>query len=264
MHRSDAGFRPNRLREVWRGAGVPIGTFVFSRASSNVEIVGRAGFDFAILDLEHAPLDLADIESHIRAANLSGIAALVRVPDHGLIGRVLDLGAEGILFPHFGVDRAASRAFAASLRYAPDGRRPSCTGVRAAGYTIGSYADYVLHANADVLGIGLVEDAEVIPQLDGIFAESRIDAVMPGPGDLSTSMGVPGQPTHPRVREAVAEIMAAARRAGLRVGMYLNSVAEAADWPGVDFLVYMMDVKVLAIAYSEAAKGIRAAGRRAA
>jgi 2-keto-3-deoxy-L-rhamnonate aldolase RhmA len=266
MGGSNLGCKPNRVREVWRGGGTPIGSFVFSRASSNVEIVGRAGFDFVILDMEHAPLELGEVESHVRAADLCGIAPLVRVPalDQGLVGKLLDLGAEGILLPHFGIDRAAARAFAACLRYAPAGHRPSCTGVRAAGYTIGSYADYVKHANAEVLGIGLVEDIEAVADLDAILAESRIDAVMPGPGDLSTSMGVPGQPTHPRVREAVVKIMTSARKAGLRVGMYLNSVAEAADWPGVDFYVYMMDVKVLAIAYTEAAKGIRAASKKAA
>jgi len=263
---SDLAFTPNRVREVWRSGGAPLGSFVFSRASSNVEIIGRAGFDFVILDMEHAPLGLGEVESHVRAANLCGIAPFVRVPglDQGLIGRLLDLGAEGILLPHFGVDREAAKAFGATLRYAPVGHRPSCTGVRAAGYTIGSYADYVQHANAEVLGIGLVEDIEALADLDAILAEAKIDAVMPGPGDLSTSMGVPGQPTHPRVREAVAKIMAAARKAGLRVGMYLNSTAEASDWPGVDFYVYMMDVKVLALAYAEAAKGIRAAARKAA
>lgn len=265
MSGSNLGFKPNRMREVWRGGGACLGSFVFSRASSAVEIIGRAGFDFVILDMEHAPLGLGEVESHIRAANLAGIAPLVRVPgpDHGLIGRLLDLGAEGILLPHFGVDRGAARAFAAGLRYAPAGQRPSCTGVRAAGYTIGSYADYVEHANAEVLGIGLVEDIEAVADLDAILAEAKLDAVMPGPGDLSTSMGVPGQPAHPRVREAVAKIIASARNARLRVGMYLNSVAEAAEWPGVDFYVYMMDVKVMAIAYTEAARGIRAASRRA-
>ena len=251
----------NRVRQQWQAGGTPLGTFVFSRASSNVEIVGRAGFDFVILDMEHAPLGLGEIESHIRAANVAGIAPLVRVPgaDHGLIGRLLDLGAEGILFPHFGRDRAASGEFAATLRYAPEGIRPSCTGVRAAGYTIGSYSDYVHSANADILGIGLVEDVEVIPHLDEILAEAKVDAVMPGPGDLSTSLGVPGQATHPQVREAVSRIMGSARRAGLRVGMYLNSAEEATDWPGVDFFVYMMDVKVLAIGYAEAARSIRGA-----
>ena len=251
----------SRLRRGLQEGAVPLGSFVFSRASSNVEIVARAGFDFVIVDMEHAPLELGEVESHIRACNFCGISPIVRVPGagDGLIGRLLDLGAEGIMFPHFGRDRAASREFAANLRYAPDGHRPSCTGVRAAGYTIGSYADYVRSANADILGIGLVEDIEAIGQLDAILAEARVDALMPGPADISTSLGLPGQPTHPRVREAVATVMESARRAKLPVGMYLNSVAEAKDWPGVDFFVYMMDVKVLATAYTEAAKGLRGA-----
>jgi 2-keto-3-deoxy-L-rhamnonate aldolase RhmA len=246
---------------MWRERGVPIGSFMFSRASSNIEILGRAGFDFAILDMEHAPLELGEVESHIRAANLTGICPLVRVPgpDHALAARLLDLGAEGLMLPHYGRDRASTREFFGTLRYAPEGHRPSCTGVRAAGYAIGSYADYVQSANADLLGIGLVEDVEVVPQLDAILAESKVDAIMPGPGDLSTSLGLPGQPTHPKVRESVSKIMDSARRAGVRVGMYLNSVAEAAEWPGVDFFVYMMDVKVLALAYAEAARGIRGA-----
>jgi 2-keto-3-deoxy-L-rhamnonate aldolase RhmA len=253
----------NRLRAAWREKRVPLGTFVFSRASSNVEILGHAGFDFAFLDMEHAPLDLAEIESHIRAANVAGIAPLVRLPgpDHALVGRVLDLGAEGVVLPHFGRDREATRHFAASLRYEPEGNRPSCTGVRAAGYSLAPYAEHVQRANAEIVGIGLVEDASVVPVLDEVLAESRIDALMPGPADLSTSMGLPGQPTHPRVRESVAQIMTSARRAGLPVGMYINSTEEAADWPNVDFFVYLMDVKVLALAYAAAAREIRGAMR---
>lgn len=255
----------NRLRQAWRDRQVPIGSFVFSRASSNVEILGRAGFDFAILDMEHAPLDLGDIESHIRAAACCGLTPLVRLPgpDYALAGRVLDLGAEGVLLPHFGRDRDASRRFAAGLRYAPEGCRPSCTGVRAAGYTLSPYAEHVRASNADILGIGLVEDAEVVPELDDILAESRVDALMPGPADLSTSMGLAGQPTHPRVREAVERIMASARKAGLPVGMYLNSIAEAAEWPAVDFFVYLMDVKIFAQACAAAARDLRAATRAA-
>lgn len=257
----------NRLRACWEKGEIPLGTFIFSRASSNVETVGYAGFDFVILDMEHAPLDLGEIESHIRAAEHVGISPLVRMPtmDTGLAGRLLDLGAAGLILPHFGRDRAAARALAATLRYAPAGHRPSCTGVRAAGYTLMAYADYVRHANANILGVGLVEDIEVIPELDAIFQETKIDAVMPGPADISTSMGLPGQPTHPRVRAAVKEVIAAARRAGLHTGMYLNSVEESADWvgSGVDFFVYMMDVKVLSGAYAQAEAGIRTAISRA-
>ena len=252
--------KANRIRDSWANGGIPIGTFVFSHDAAVVETVGRAGFDFALIDMEHTSLELRDVEAHIRAAAAVDIAALVRVPnfDGAVIGRVLDSGADGIVFPHFGRDRASSRLFAENLRYAPNGHRPSCTGVRSAGYGLAPFAEYVGHADDSVLGIGLIEDVEVIPHLDAIFAESRIDAIMPGPGDLATALGLHGQPTHPRVRAAVDEIMRAARRSGLRCGMYLNSVEEAHEWvaAGADFLIYLMDSKVLALAYEAAARSM--------
>lgn len=254
---------PNSIRRRWRSGQPALGTFVFSTDPASVEIAGHAGFDFATIDLEHAPLGIEHAASHIRAAAGAGIAALVRVPggEVGLIGKLLDAGAHGIMLSHFGKDPAAARAFGSVLRYAPSGDRPSCTGVRAASYALGSYADYVKHANSDVIGIGLVEDVEVVPQLDALLEEVRIDAVMPGPGDLSTSMGLPGDPTHPDVKRAVAEVIAAARRAGLRAGMYLNSPGEIRDWMALklDFYIYLFDTKVLARAYASAVSEIRAA-----
>lgn len=249
--------KANRIRDSWAKGGTPIGTFIFSHDAAVVETVGRAGFDFALIDMEHTALEMRDVEAHIRAAAAVDIAALVRVPnfDGVVISRVLDSGADGIVFPHFGRDREASRLFAENLRYAPNGHRPSCTGVRSAGYGLAPFAEYVRHADASVLGIGLIEDVEVIPHLDAIFAASRIDAIMPGPGDLATALGLHGQPTHPRVKTAIDEIVRAARRAGLRCGMYLNSVDEAHEWvaAGADFLIYLMDSKVLALAYTAAA-----------
>ena len=252
--------KANRIRDSWANGETPIGTFIFSHDAAVVETVGRAGFDFALIDMEHTSLELPDVKAHIRAAAAVNIAALVRVPnfDGGVVGRVLDSGADGIVFPHFGRDREASRLFAQDLRYAPNGHRPSCTGVRSAGYGLAPFAEYVRHSDASVLGIGLIEDVEVIPHLDAIFAESRVDAIMPGPGDLATALGLHGQPTHPRVRAAIDDIMRAARRAGLRCGMYLNSVEEAPEWvsAGADFLIYLMDAKVLALAYAAAARSM--------
>ncbi len=250
----------NRIRNSWANDEIPIGTFIFSRDAAVVETVGRAGFDFALIDMEHTSLELRDVEGHLRAAAAVDIAALVRVPnfDGGVIGRVLDSGADGIVFPHFGRDIEASRLFAENLRFAPNGKRPSCTGVRSAGYGLAPFAEYVQHADASVLGIGLIEDIEVIPHLEAIFAASPIDAIMPGPGDLATALGLHGQPTHARVRAAIDEIMRAARRAGLRCGMYLNSVDEAHEWvnSGADFLIYLMDSKVLSEAYAAASRSL--------
>ena len=255
----------NTIRRRWQAGETALGTFVFSTDPASVEIAGHAGFDFATIDLEHAALGIEHAVSHIRAAAGVGIAALVRVASggDGLVGKLLDAGADGIMLAHFGKDPAAARAFGSVLRDAPAGDRPSCTGVRAASYALASYSDYVKRANDDVIGIGLVEDMEVVPQLDRLLREVRIDAVMPGPGDLSTSMGLPGDPTHPKVKQAVADVIAAARRAGLRVGMYLNSPGEIRDWLPLklDFYVYLFDTKVLARAYASAVADIRAAFR---
>jgi 2-keto-3-deoxy-L-rhamnonate aldolase RhmA len=232
---------PNAIRRRWQSGQPALGTFVFSTDPASVEIAGHAGFDFATIDLEHAPLGIEHAAGHIRAAAGAGIAALVRLPagEHAMIGKLLDTGAHGIMLSHFGKDPAAARAFGNTLRYAPSGERPSCTGVRAASYALTNYADYVKHADGDVIGIGLVEDAEVIPRLDALLKEVRIDAVMPGPGDLSTSMGLHGNPTHPKVKQAVAEVIASAKRAGLRVGMYLNSPGEIHEWKAAKLDFYI-------------------------
>lgn len=254
---------PNLLRRRWQSGKPAIGTFIFSSDPANVEIAALAGLDFAVIDLEHAPLGVAEAAAHIRAAAGAGITALVRIPptDAGIIGKLLDTGARGILFAHFGKDPAAARAFGSALRYAPSGDRPSCTGVRAASYALTSYAEYVKRADTDMVAIGLVEDAEVLPGLDALLKEVRVDALMPGPGDLSTSLGLYGQPTHPRVKQAVSEVIAAARRNGLRVGMYLNSPGEIRDWAPLklDFYIYLFDTKLLAQAYAAAVTEIRAA-----
>lgn len=254
---------PNPLRARWL-AGVPaLGTFIFSTDPASVEIAALAGLDFAVIDLEHAPLGINEATQHIRAAGGANIGALVRIAelDHGLIGKLLDAGAHGIMLAHFGKDPAQARAFGGVLRYAPAGDRPSCSGVRAVGYGLSNYADYVDHANADLIAIGLVEDAEVLTTLDTLLKEVRVDALMPGPGDLATSLGLYGQPTHPRVRQAVNEVIAAARRAGIRVGMYLNSPGEIRDWASLnlDFYVYLIDTRVLAQGYAAAVSEIRSA-----
>ncbi len=252
---------PNPVRSRWQSGRPALGTFVFSTDPASVEIAALAGLDFAVIDLEHAPLGIAEAANHIRAAAGAGIGALVRIPtlDTGLIGKLLDSGAHGIMLAHFGKDRAAALAFGRALRYAPAGDRPSCTGVRAASYALASYADYVKHADADLIAIGLVEDAEVLPTLDVLLQDVRVDALMPGPGDLATSLGLYGQPTHAKVRQAVAEVIAAARRAGIRVGMYLNSPGEIREWLplNLDFYVYLFDTKVLAQAYAAAVTEIR-------
>lgn len=248
---------PNPLATKLRSGERAFGSFVFSTDPANTEIVGSVGYDFVLIDTEHAPLGIGDVLAHVRAAHGVGTSAVVRVGtlEPAAIARLLDAGAQGIVLPHFGLDLEASEAALAAMRYAPDGTRPTCTGVRSASYGRALFAEYASRANEDTLAIGLVEDAAAVDQIEAVLAgAARLDAVMPGPADLATSLGVPGQQTHPAVVAAVQRVIEAAKALGrLKVGVYVADAALAAAWSqaDVDFFVYSIDHRVLVRAYAE-------------
>jgi 2-keto-3-deoxy-L-rhamnonate aldolase RhmA len=251
------------MHALWSAPAATLGTFVFLRDAASTEIALAAGHDFTILDLEHTAIDLHDAAGHQRAADACGAPMLARLPgfDAPLLGRLLDIGVAGAMLPHFGAERDDALRFVSALRYPPAGTRPACSGVRAAGYGLGSFGDYAAAADRSLVAIGIVEDIAVVDDIDALLKAAPVDAVMPGPGDLSTSMGLPGQPTHPRVQEAVAHIAAAAQRAGVRVGFYLNSPDESALWQrhSPSFYVHLFDTKVLAFAQRTAVQSVRRA-----
>ena len=238
------------MHAVWNGAQPALGTFVFLRDAASTEIALTAGHDFTILDLEHTTLDLHDAVSHQRAADSLGAPMLVRLPgfDHSVLGRLLDAGVSGAMLPHFGLDADDAVAFVRTLRYAPVGTRPSCSGVRAARYALGSFAEYTEEADRVLAAVGLVEDIQAVDGLEALLERAPVNALMPGPGDLSTSMGLPGQPRHPRVQEAIGRIADIAHRAGIRLGFYLNSPDDVAMWRHYEpaFYVNLFDTKILA------------------
>ena len=252
----------NRIRACWGASRPALGSFVFSHDPANTEIVASAGFDFVVVDTEHTTLTAAEVEHHARAGAARDCTTLVRVPPEEIAGagRLLDAGVQGIIMSHFGVDEHASATLSRIVRYAPAGNRPACSGVRSTGYSTRPFAECVAADNADLLSIGIVEDLEAVANLDRVLAAAPVDAIMPGPGDLSTALGLPGQPTHPRVRAAVRDIVRGARNAGGRDGLYLNSPAELSDWTDerFDFFVYVFDYKLLAQTYRAANAELRA------
>jgi 2-keto-3-deoxy-L-rhamnonate aldolase RhmA len=256
----------NPLIEKLRDGRRALGTFIFSTDPSNTEIAGLAGLDFAIIDTEHAPLDIAAVTAHVRAAAATGISALVRVgsDDPAVVARFLDAGAQGIVLPHIGLNERATATALDALRYAPDGARPTCTGVKSATYGLGSFADHAARSNREVLSIGLVEDIPVVDRIEELLASHRVDAVMPGPADLATSMGLHGQQAHPDVQAAVRRVIEAGNAADrVKVGVYVSEPTAAAAWAGVDidFLVLSIDHRVLAQAYASGVEQLRAPAR---
>lgn len=238
------------------------GTFVFSPDPAVTEIVGGAGFDFVIVDREHTALSWRDIESHARAAQAAGISLLVRLrgAESGEVTHALDLGAEGVVIPHFGLDRAACVAAVRAARYAPEGERGTCTGVRAADYSLTPFAEVAAAANQGAAVLVQIEDAEVLPQLDELLADIPVDAVLPGLADLSMSLGHPGGFAHPAVLAAAEGLFESVTRAQRALGFYIANTAETARWAGrpAAFYVYAIDYKVLAEGYRAAAAALGA------
>lgn len=254
--------KPNRAKRRAAEGKTVFGSFVFSRDASHVEILGLAGYDFVIIDMEHAPLEVADVERLVMAADATGITPVVRVPnaDRQVVGRVLDTGAQGIMLPHLASKEDAARV-AQATRYAPSGIRGACSGVRATGYSATPFDVHVRQTGEDVWVLGLIEDASGADAIEDILSGGHIHAVIPGPGDLSTSLGLPGQFNHPDVTKCVDRVIeAAARSPSVIGGMYVSDPDEAEQWmaKGARLIVYGLDAKVLYEAYRRGLDRMRA------
>ncbi|GBD10572.1 5-keto-4-deoxy-D-glucarate aldolase [bacterium HR23] len=206
-----------------------------------VELAGLAGLDFVMLDCEHGPISEESLEDLCRSAEVVGVTPLVRVPVNRpeVILRALDRGAAGIIVPHVRTAHDAQEAVR-SARFAPQGER-GFAGYIGARWTIGVQdPDPFAFANREVLVIGMVEDQEGWRNLGDILAVQGLDAVHVGPGDLSQSLGYIGQPSHPKVQEAVQDIITRTRRAGKVAGLGgirsrdLDAIRRAYQW-GVRF-----------------------------
>lgn len=202
--------RPRPLARLLAGPGA-VGLYCSVPAPAIVEMIGHAGFDFVILDTEHALVGDSELAVLLRAAEAAGLDALVRVPegDHGAILRALDAGAAGVVVPHVRC-RADVDAAIRAARYFPDGMRSLGAG-RPADYGVGDLREVIRRANAEVVLAVLIEDREGVEAIDEILTGGGVDVVLPGPGDLSQSYGVPWEIRHPLVRAAVETIHEACR-----------------------------------------------------
>ncbi len=182
------------------------------------EIVGQAGYDFAMIDLEHGPGDIMDTISVMQALG-PGCGALVRVPgnDPVWVKRVLDAGAEGVMVPAVNSREEAEEA-AAACHYAPRGLRGMAAVLaRAADYGA-DWPDYVRRIEEEVLVICQIETGAAVANAAEIAAVADVDLLFIGPFDLSASMGHLGEPDHPEVQAAIAEVEATAKAAGKLLG----------------------------------------------
>ena len=180
------------------------------------EVMGQMGFDWLLIDMEHAPVDYLNLMTQIQAIDRGETVPFVRVPwnDAVMIKRVLDLGALGIMIPGVSTLQGAKDAVAA-CKYPPEGVR-GVASVRAARY--GQDATYLREANGQVMVILPIEMREAVEDIDRILDVPGIDCAFVGPSDLSATLGHPGNPAHPDVQQAIARVEAAARKRKIPLG----------------------------------------------
>lgn len=220
------------LIDMVRRKVVPLGMQCFTTDPAFVEALGHAGFDFVMLDTEHAPNDTRAMEGLVRAAECAGLIPLVRVPDaHSEpdVRRALEAGATGIFLP---MVRSAEdvRAAAAAAFFPPKGERGVCPASRAARYALPDLEAYALRNNDEALLIPIIEHPHAVECIDEICAHPDVHAIAFGVGDLSYAMGEQFQLlASPLVRAAYDKVLASARRHGVAVvgGPVLGGDADA-------------------------------------
>lgn len=205
-----------------------------------VEMIGYAGFDFVILDMEHVCLNPETLENMVRAAECAGVTSLVRVPSAApeVILRALDCGAQGIVVPHVRTAAEAAQAVSAS-RYAPLGTR-GISGGRTTGFGTLDLPTYFARANSEIMVVAMIEDREGVDNLEAILSVAGIDMVLEGAIDLSQSYGVPGQSQHPIVQDAIEKIAASCRRHDISFCAIPRVLEQAAAWKARDVQAYLL------------------------
>ena len=220
-----------RLRQALASQKVVYGTWVQTPSPEVVETLGWSGWDFVILDLEHGPYGVETLRYLIRAAEASETAPLVRVPASSPhdVGKALDLGAAGIVTP--GVTSAEAGASAVRLtRFPPLGSRGASPSTRQLHYSAIPFPTLTAEGAAQPLIVLQVEARLATTDLSGILDIEGLGVIFIGPYDLSTSLGLPGQFDHPRVREAISEIVNRAAERNVAVGIWVPDAEAARAW----------------------------------
>jgi 2-keto-3-deoxy-L-rhamnonate aldolase RhmA len=195
-----------------------IGLWCNFTGAATVEALAGAGFDWLLLEMEHAPAELGTLHAQLMALKGSPAHAIVRVPalDITFIKRVLDLGAISLMIPNVR-SAAEARAAVSYTRYPPEGLRGVATSTRAGGYT--RLKDYLVRANDEIALVLQIESRQALAELDAICRTPGVDAVFIGPSDLAAEMGLRGQARHPQVLAAIDQAVAVARAAGRAIGI---------------------------------------------
>lgn len=238
----------NKLKKILADGRIAIGSTCQLPSVPIVEIMGMAGYDFVMVDTEHGLYTTDMAGELIRAAQGSGMSAVVRVTknDPGLILKALDMGANGVVVPHVSNKADAERAVEAA-KYGPHGRG-ACPLVRANGYGLWDWPEFEEYANKNTMVIPIIEDIAGVENIEEIVNVEGIDIIYVGPFDMSVSCGYKGNAQHPEIAKHLDTIFAACKKKGLPAMHSLLNGRDIEAWAakGVRLFVQSADSVIFA------------------
>ncbi len=187
-------------------------------SSAAAEAMARAGNEFLVIDMEHAPNEVPSVLPQLQAIASAGKQGVVRLPwnDAVVVKKVLDIGALTLMFPMIQSVEEAERAVA-STRYPPKGIRGVAGTTRAGGF--GTYADYLKQASREICVTLQLETVSAVERIPQIARVDGVDGIFIGPADLAASMGLIGETGHADVRAKLKAAAAACKAAGKASGI---------------------------------------------
>jgi 2-keto-3-deoxy-L-rhamnonate aldolase RhmA len=201
------------------------GIFYKSADYQGIELLGQTGLDYLVIDAEHAPFSVSQLDSCLLAARAAGIAALVRVADDqpSTVLKVLDMGATGVMLPHVSSAAQAKRAVQ-SVSYL-QGCRGFSNSTRAGAYGDIPMQLHLADSDRDTTLVCQIEDRQAVESIAEIAAVKGVDGLFIGRADLAVSYGC-NDVEHPDIWAAVIRVAAAGAEAGIAVGIFVSNVSE--------------------------------------
>ena len=195
----------NSMKEKILAGKAVLGISIMIPSVQLVEMAGKLGYDWVLIDCEHGSISLETVECMAMAAEASNITPIIRPQknDPELIGQYMDRGVMGIQTPHVS-SAAEAQEIINAVKYYPVGSRSLAMGTRSANYGFGiTLTDYSQRANQDLLVCVQIEDKDAVDNIDSIAKVEGIDVLFIGPSDLSQSLGHPGDVGHPVVKKVI-------------------------------------------------------------
>ena len=215
----------NLKKRIQSGEAV-YGTWINMGSLVSAEIVGQAGFDWVLIDLEHGVANDNIMLGQLQILSGTSVTPIVRIDEitRPKVQRIMDAGAAGIMFPHVHSSAEAAEAVG-MMYYPPQGSRGMAKIVRATGF--GTNANnYIGQLQENLVGIVQIETLQALKDVEKIAAAPNVDVLFVGPSDLSLALGVFGQLDHPLYQQAIKDVATAAKKHNKATGVLMLNVSE--------------------------------------